>query len=413
MMGFTAYAQNVREGEFLVQAPKEANLNEFHQQLIQTHTDVKLIDKRHKIFLVNRPSVELQAFGFQQVNDQAPSGSLVEPNMEFHIDALPNDPLLAQQMNLVGEIEGATRDCAGQRIRNVKSVGMENVYSSSPVLAKQAVVAVIDTGVSLSHPDLQNAIYINDAEANGTPGVDDDGNGYVDDVSGYDFFNDQPQGMDDNGHGTHVAGVIAASTDNSEGIASISDQTLILPLKFLGGNGSGSLAGALSAIEYAQSMNVDVINASFGGGGQSDIFQNVISDLYEDGVLFVAAAGNSGQDIDRRPTYPAAYEDVIAVSATRMDGSITRFSNYGDDTVMIAAPGENILSPVVEGYECLSGTSMAAPHVAGALALAKSVYPEESADQLVDRLLTSADQEPSLERFVDGGRFLRVDKMLE
>lgn len=251
-------------------------------------------------------------------------------------------------------------------------------------------VAVIDSGVDYFHPDLIGNIAVNMSERNGRAGVDDDGNGYVDDVYGYDFYNDRANGYDDNGHGTHCAGVIAAEK-NGIGIRGVAPRVKILPIKFLGSNGSGDTADAVRSIDYAVARGAKILSNSWGGGGTSVLLDDAIQRAMNQGVIFIAAAGNNAQDVDVSPSYPANYANVISVGSSDSIDQRSSFSNYGNHSVTIFAPGSSILSTFPNGqYRVMSGTSMATPQVAGAIALAASIKPGISQAAIAEDLCESA-----------------------
>ncbi len=230
---------------------------------------------------------------------------------------------------------------------------------------------MIDTGVDDDHPDLEANMWINEGEIPGN-NIDDDGNGFVDDEHGYDFANNDGDPSDDNGHGTHVAGTVAALGDNSIGVIGVAFGAQIMGLKFLDANGSGFTSDAIGAIDYAVTMGAHVLNNSWGGGGFSQSLLEAIEFADEEGVLFVAAAGNSGTDNDVTPHYPSNYDvpNIISVASTNRFDDLSFFSNFGVQTVDLAGPGSEILSTVPgNGYGFKSGTSMATPHVSGAAAL--------------------------------------------
>lgn len=269
------------------------------------------------------------------------------------------------------------------------------------------VVAVIDTGLDRTHTQLQNQIALNQGEigtdASGhdkkTNGIDDDHNGYVDDWGGYDFVNQTGQVVDDNGHGTHVSGIIAAQHSDTvphggsyvEGIA---PQAKILPLKFLDKDGGGVISDAVAAIDYAVARGAKVINASWGGSGCSQTLRDHIQSLESKNIIFVAAAGNDFVDIDYYKEYPASFPSnaQITVGAVTQDGTMASFSNYGDIGVDLFAPGQAITSTFPGGMETLDGTSMATPFVTGAVALLDAAMPGATISEIRQALFSSAIQ---------------------
>ncbi len=253
------------------------------------------------------------------------------------------------------------------------------------------VVAVIDSGMNLNHPDLQGNLWTNAKEAGGGKGQDLDGNGYANDVHGYDFYAKKGDPEDENGHGTHTAGTVAA-LKNGVGVIGVAPHVKIMPLRFLGPQGQGSTADAILAIRYAVRMGARVISASWGGPGYSSYLAQAIQEATDAGVIFVAAAGNEGNDLSRQPTYPASLPGVITVASSGLGDRLSSFSNYDPNTVLISAPGEQILSTHLKGgYKALSGTSMATPQVSGAIALAISKNRSVTSNQLKAALCNTAD----------------------
>lgn len=284
------------------------------------------------------------------------------------------------------------------------------------------VVAVIDEGIDVKHPDLVNNIWTNPGESGSgkeTNGIDDDANGYVDDVNGWDFANndkgvydpDPVSGAGDE-HGTHVAGTIAAQGNNGIGITGVSWQTQIMPLKFLGADG-GYTSDAVEAINYAVDRGVKISNNSWGGGGFSQALSDAISRADAKGHIFVAAAGNGGadgvgDDNDAAPHYPSNYNipNVVSVAASDASDALASFSNYGVSSVDVAAPGVRILSTLPGNtYGSYSGTSMATPHISGIAALLRAKDPSLDDAQLKAQLLQSVDAKGSLSgKVATGGR---------
>ena len=255
--------------------------------------------------------------------------------------------------------------------------------------AEDVVVAVIDTGVNTAHPDLAGRIWTNPDEI-ADNGIDDDGNGYIDDINGWDFVEDDAVPNDPNGHGTHVSGTIAAVRNNETGIAGVADNARIMALRFLNANGSGYISDALVALEYAVDNNAPISNNSWGGGGYSSAFSDMLDQAASNGHVFVAAAGNSAQDIDAYVSYPAGYShpNILSVAAHGPTGVLASFSNYGITSVDISAPGVSILSSVSSsGYAYYSGTSMAAPHAAGVAAMLLGLNSSLSPVELIDHIL--------------------------
>ena len=236
---------------------------------------------------------------------------------------------------------------------------------------KEVVVAVIDTGIDYNHPDLEGNIWINPGEIAGN-NIDDDGNGYIDDVYGWDFCNNDNDPMDGDGHGTHVGGTIAAATNNGELVAGVAWHASLVGLKFLSDDGWGSTADAIDAVAYCAAMNFPISNNSWGGGGYSQALKDVIAEAAAKGHLFCAAAGNSASNNDKEPSLSFQLRFAQRHISSRFNSSdkLAWFSCYGHKTVDLAAPGEGILSLLPNGGTAsYSGTSMATPHVAGAAAL--------------------------------------------
>lgn len=253
------------------------------------------------------------------------------------------------------------------------------------------VIAVIDEGVQYDHPDLAANMWTNTGEIPGN-GIDDDGNGFIDDVYGYDFYDFDGDPMDEGGHGTHVAGTICAEGNNGIGIVGVVQQCKIMALRFLGPQG-GYTSGGIAAVDYAVQMGAKISNNSWGGGGFSQGLYDAIAAARDADHVFLAAAGNDGTNNDVSPHYPSNYSlaNVVSVAATDNRDRLASFSNYGAQSVDIAAPGVDIASTSIGGtYVWMSGTSMATPNVTGVVALIRSQFPQMGYQEVIDLLYATA-----------------------
>ncbi len=285
----------------------------------------------------------------------------------------------------------------------------------------EVVVAVIDTGVDFTHTDLAENMWMNPGEkGKSADGIDNDKNGFIDDLYGWNFSESAAIGSpvrspkDDHRHGTHCAGVIAAA-ENGFGIIGVAPHVRIMALKFLDKNGDGNTEGALRAMDYAMANGAQIMSNSWGGDVYSQAMEEAIETANKRGVTFVVAAGNESANIDESPLYPAAYHNanVISVAATDRRDLMAYFSSYGPIGVHLAAPGAGILSSVPgDLHEVMSGTSMAAPHVAGAVALLKSHFPLLTPAELKQRLMASVDPLSNLRGAVASGGRLNVESAL-
>jgi subtilisin family serine protease len=275
----------------------------------------------------------------------------------------------------------------------------------------QVVVAVIDTGIDYTHPDLADNIWSNTAES--ANGLDNDGNGYTNDVRGWNFAGDNNNPMDVFGHGTHVAGTIGASGNNGTGVVGINWRCKIMALKFLDDSGSGTDSDAADALHYVadlkrRGVNIRLTSNSWGGGDYTTTLRDAIRENASLGILFMAAAGNSGINNDITPFYPASFTEsnVIAVAATTSSDGLASFSQYGATSVDLGAPGVDILSTVPgAAYASNNGTSMATPHVSGVATLLWNAWPEARLEDIRDAILRGTDLITALtEKTVTGGR---------
>lgn len=260
-------------------------------------------------------------------------------------------------------------------LRGDGPMGIESAWDQTT--GSDAIVAVIDTGLDMNHPELRANLWTNPGEVAGN-GVDDDRDGFVDDVHGADVVNHDGEPWDDNGHGTHVAGIIGARGGNDTGAAGVAWHVRLMPIKVLDGNAAGDAGGVAAGVRYAVAHGARIINLSLSGPGRSDALESAITAARDAGVLVVAAAGNDGRDLGSSPSYPASYtqDNVLGVAATGIDGRLSSVSNFGAG-VDLAAPGEGIFATARGGgYELRTGTSMATPMVAGTAALLQSIHPE-------------------------------------
>jgi subtilisin family serine protease len=307
-----------------------------------------------------------------------PNVEYAEPDRVFRIEATPDDPLYSSQWDMTA----------------IKAPQAWDRTKGSP----SVTVAVMDTGVDVNHPDLAANIWTNSSEIPGN-GIDDDGNGYIDDVHGWNFNADTNAPTDVFGHGTHVAGTVGAVGDNNLGVTGVNWSVSVMPLKICSDDGFCNTSDEVSALEYAVENHAKIANASFGGSFPDPAEEDAIDAAGGAGLLYVAAAGNNASNNDSLGFYPAGYplDNIISVAASTDTDTLAGFSNYGAQTVDLAAPGQGILSTMVttgvlsdpSGYGYLSGTSMAAPHVAGAAALLWSEHPSWTMAQIRDRLLST------------------------
>jgi thermitase len=301
-----------------------------------------------------------------------PAASLLErfvPDATVHAQGLiPNNPSFKLQWGLNNS---ANTDIDAPKAWT-RTLGSNSI-----------IVAVLDTGIDLSNPAFAGRIWTN-PDSSGS-------DGHPGDVHGWNFVANNADVQDDNDHGTHVAGVIAASGNNGIGVAGVDWNAQIMPLKVLDANGEGSDGAMVSAIDFAVQHGARVINASWGGGPYSQAVADAISYAGSQGVVFVTAAGNNGANDDATPFYPASYHlpNEIAVTAVNQAGGLPSFANFGVRSVALAAPGVNILSTVRGGLAYMSGTSMATPYVAGVVSLVAGLHPTYTAAQLVQQVLST------------------------
>lgn len=354
----------------------------------------------------------------------------VEPNMIVHAQLTPNDPEFSSLwgFNNSGQLiirpDGSS--FSGTPGADIHLPAAWDLKTGSG----SVIIADIDTGVDYNHPDLAGNIWTHPGEIAGN-GIDDDGNGFVDDLHGWNFVNNTNDPMDDHGHGTHTAGTIGAVGNNGAGGVGVNWIAKVMPIKFMNSAGSGTIEDAARAILYASQMGAKISNNSWGCTGIgcfSQTFEDALKVAYGRGMLFVVAAGNTSafgvaNNNDATPTYPcnSTQPNVLCVAATENHDAKAFFSNYGNVSVDLGAPGQDILSTIPtgncllcdpSGYMFLSGTSMAAPHVSGAAALALAQYPTLTTGQLKNLLIGSTDPIPALKGLTATGGRLNVNNAL-
>lgn len=329
-------------------------------------TDTQFITARQQALRADPAVVLVEVDAPVYAADALPARAL---SVQTGIFDQPNDPSLPEQYAL----------------SRINVFGGWGISQGSPAVA----VAVIDSGYDLDHEDIdQSSVWVNQAEAAGLPGVDDDDNGYVDDINGWDFIGNDGITDDPYGHGTHVGGVIGASTDNGVGVASVGRNLRVMPLRILDQYGRGSISGLLDALAYATEKGVRVINLSLVTTTSSATLHDSIRAVASQGILIVAAAGNAGASVTNY--FPAAWPEVFTVAATDNADKVTLFSNYGE-AVDVGAPGSLILSTYKNNsYYMNSGTSMATPHVSALAGLLLSLRPDLSLAQLTDLIRATA-----------------------
>lgn len=354
-------------------------------------------------FIVKRPRVQEQ--GEEEVSYLDVSKSASD---------ITNDPYFNLQWGLYN---------IGQMINNVKGTFDADIDApeawtshSAKSQVKDVTVALLDTGVDYEHPDLASNIWVNELDPCGDE-IDNDGNGYVDDCRGWNFAydNNNPMDDDEDGHGTHVAGIVGAIIGNNIGVCGVSPNVKLMPLKFLDKNGNGQISNVVEAIEYAITMGAKVINASYTypqSCTKTDPYKverDAIEKARNAGILFVAAAGNYNCNNDTYPFYPASHnlDNIISVAAIDQNGNKVSWSNYGKQSVHVAAPGVNIYSTIrrdLGSYGYMKGTSMSAPFVTGLAALIASENDEYTHTKIKERISTSVVKNSSLkDKLISGG----------
>jgi subtilisin family serine protease len=388
----------------LIFKPKPGITPEQLQHLQGNRRLLKRFERLGKISVVQLDAGET----LNQAIDRLNASGLVEfaePDYLLQAAVVPNDPHFASglQWSLRNSTPG----------KDINAPAAWDILNSAP----DVVVAVVDTGIRYTHEDLAANMWRNPSEVPNN-NVDDDGNGIIDDVHGINAITGSGNPMDDGDHGTHVAGIIGAVGNNGKGITGVAWNVKLMACKFIASDGFGFTSDAVDAIDYAIDHGAHVINASFGGGGYSSALFAAIQRARAAGIIFVAAAGNEQLNIDSFPTYPASYslDNIVVVGATtRTDAFDASYSNFGANGVDLFAPGSSIYSTWGSGdnaYRSETGTSMAAPHVAGAAALMRARYTNLTSSEIINRLMASVDVLPGLSGKCRTGGRLNLSKAL-
>ncbi|WP_428262429.1 PKD domain-containing protein [Haliangium sp.] len=400
----TTKAAPYADGQILVRFKRDADLAaqaSIHSQLgtRSIHT-YKYVRNLQVVELPEGLSVDRALAAFKK----DPSVLYAEPNLIYQLDrTVPDDTLFGDTWGMDND---GTGPFGGIDDADIDAPEAWDISVGSP----NVVVAVLDSGLDYTHPDLADNTFVNDAELNGLPDVDDDGNGIVDDIHGINSILTGPNGAplgdpfpnDGDEHGTHVSGTIAARGNNAQGVAGVNWEAKLLMCKAF--SFSATLVDIIECLDYflemkvGQGHNIVASNNSWGGGGFSQALLDAIEAQNAAGMLFVAAAGNSASDNDASPHFPSSYEatNIIAVAASNSSDELASFSSFGATSVDVAAPGEAVVSTIPGGdFAAFSGTSMATPHTTGLVALIKAADPNRTAGQIKNLVLTGGDPAPA------------------
>ncbi len=404
-------------GEILVQFKANATdqtvedvLANINAEPLETVRAADFTDNGRGDLVLARFQPDLTMSGAIDALKQNPNVEFAEPNWIYTHQTDTNDTYYAN-----GSLWGMYGDASSPANQYGSQAG--EAWARGTTGSASVYVGVIDEGIQFEHPDLAGQVWTNPYDR--ADGVDNDGNGYVDDIHGWDFdgnnntiYDGGTQGRLDD-HGTHVAGTIGAKANNGTGVVGVNWNITMISGKFLGRRG-GSLANAVKAVDYftdlktRHGLNIVATNNSWGGGGFSQALKDAISRANAANILFIAAAGNDGANNDTTASYPSGYDvdNVIAVASITNTGGLSSFSNYGATKVDIGAPGSGVYSTTAYNtYSSYSGTSMATPHVTGGAALYASTRAGITAAQIKSAILSSAVQTASLSgKCVTGGR---------
>ena len=313
-------------GEYVVRLKQNImSTKSIHALSENLNSYIKSTIPSQNVVVIKRPIFETQESVLKTLgeNDLV---DIIEPNFIYHANRVSNDPMIDQLWGLknIGQ-----KDSGGSVGVKGTDINIEKAWDIQTG-SKKMIVAVIDTGVDNNHPDLKGNMWTNVAELNGKAGVDDDGNGVVDDIYGFNAITGTGDALDDQGHGSHCSGTIGAKGNDGKGIVGANWDVSIMAVKFLDKNGSGSLDNAIKAIDYATKMGAKVMSNSWGGGGFSQTLMDAIKRSETAGAIFIAAAGNDSSNNDATPSYPASYaiDNIVSVAAIDNTGKIAGFSNY-------------------------------------------------------------------------------------
>lgn len=415
-------SQNNLLDEIIIIFKSDMSLTEQNQILDIYQNDVTVLEQIEDYALCKLNNTKDTSNILKSLNEN-PYILVAESNSEIELQGITNDSYSDSQWPLKNNgYYYHVNNSNTSIISSTQDIDLNipkawSIYSSKNMKEKEVVIAILDTGVDINHPDLVGRIWINQGEIPGD-GIDNDNNGYIDDMVGWDFYNnddtvchyqynssknmDLASPKDNDDHGTHIAGIIAANANNKIGIAGVASNinVKIMSLKIHGGaNGKGTVANAIKAIKYATMMGADICNMSWGSTSYSAALETA---MQESTMLFVTAAGNSGTNNDTTPLYPASYnlDNQISVSFIDADGALSKDSNYGKQTVDIAAPGTNIISTTVGSYGTMSGSSMAAPHVSAIAAMLYTYSDNLYASDVKNIIVNNIKYMEGLENFI-------------
>lgn len=416
-LGFQTKQPNFVPGEILVQFKSDATeqtvenvLDKINAEPLEMVRAAEFRNDGRGDLVLARFQPELTMSDAIDALKKNPNVEYAEPNWIYTHQAVSTDPYYTN-----GSLWGMYGDATSPANQFGSQAG--EAWAAGHTGSASVYVGVIDEGIQFDHPDLAGQVWTNPYDP--VDGVDNDGNGYVDDINGWDFdgnnntiYDGGKRGSLDD-HGTHVSGTIGAKANNGQGVVGVNWNVTLISGKFLGRRG-GTSANSVKAVDYftdlktRHGLNIVATNNSWGGGGYSQALKDAISRANAANILFIAAAGNSGTDNDTTASYPSNYDvdNVIAVAAITNTGALASFSQYGATTVDIGAPGAGIWSTTAyNGYSSYSGTSMATPHVTGGAALYASTHPGSSAATIKAAILNSVVPTASLTgKCVTGGR---------